>query len=189
MRQLDEFARLWNDARSRLPRNAWSWPLVAAAAGAVVVLLGSTVPDVGTASNAGIARIAEANAATPGDQPPIEATTACEEQTWPYLNDACLQRTSQGQSGQAPRSNVRVLGYEPEMARAAVGATPWASSKPTVGSPQARQKGDKRQASRDADRVKTVTVRSGRRDRPTERERVYNVPTDAFFAYGFAARR
>ena len=125
MRQLDEFARLWNDTRARLPRSAWSWPLVAAVGGAVIVLVGTSPSDVGTASIATVAEV------------PIEASAACQEQTWPYLTDGCLQRNRP--AGAQTPSHVRVLDYEPAMARAAIGATPWAA-KATTRSPQARQK-------------------------------------------------
>jgi hypothetical protein len=170
MRQLDDFARLWNDTRARLPQSAWSlgvwsWPLLAAGAGAVVVLIGTGPSDVGTASTVA--------------QAPIEAPTACPEQTWPYLSDACLQRSPQA-SGQPP-SRVRVLNYEPDLARAAIGATPWAP-KEAARPPQSRQKQAKQQSH---ERDRTVTVRSGRR----ERERVYNVPPDAYSAYGYVSRR
>jgi hypothetical protein len=176
MRQLDDVARLWNDTRARLPQGAWppcswSWPLMAAAAGAVVVLIGTSPSDVGTASTTAIA------------QAPVEASSACAEQTWPYLSDACLQRSPRA-AGQPP-SQVRVLNYEPGMARAAIGATPWAPKKaarpPQPGQKQAKQPHH--------DRDRTVTVRSGRRDRNAERERVYNVPRDAYSAYGYVPRR
>src|SRR6185503_18033671 len=110
MRQLDEFARLWNDTRARLPQSAWSWPLVAAVGGAVIVLAGTSPSDVGTASIATVAEV------------PIEASTACQEQTWPYLTDGCLQRNRP--AGAQTPSHVRVLNYEPAMASAAIGATP-----------------------------------------------------------------
>jgi hypothetical protein len=177
MRRLDEFARLWNDTRSRLPRSAWwlsawSWPLVAALGGAAIVLVGTGPSDVGTASNASVADV------------PAEAPAACEKQTWPYLSDACLQRNRHpgAQSTQAP-SQVRVLNYEPGMARAAIGATPWAP-KETARRPQSQKQTKDRKATQDRDR--TVTVRSGRDQR---RERVYNVPNDAYSAYGYAPRR
>lgn len=177
MRPLDELARLWNDARSRLqngwaPRSAWIWPLVAAAGGALVVLIGAG-PQ-GTASNATVAT------------PPVEASSACAEQTWPYLSDTCLQRS--GPAGPRPTARqVRVLNYEPALADAAIGATPWAS-KATTRLPQPRQKptGHK-QATHDPDRSRTVTVRDGRRGRNAER--VYNVPNDAYSAYGYVPRR
>jgi hypothetical protein len=175
MRRLDGFARLWNDTRSRLPHGAWSWPLVAAAGGIVITLVASP-PDVSTASNAAVAPV------------PAETATACQEQTWPYLSDNCLQRSrsASGQSQQSSPSHVRVLGYEPAMARAAIGATPWAP-KDTARQQQSRQKpATQRKATEDRDR--TVTVRSGRRDRH-ERERVYNVPHHAYSAYGYAPRR
>jgi hypothetical protein len=171
MRRLDELARLWNDTRSRLPQSAWSWPLAAAVGGAAIVLLGTSPSDVGTASNASLATV------------PIGASTACHEQTWPYLSDACLQRTQP--AGAQPPSHVRVLNYEPAMAHAAIGATPWAP-KATARSAQGRQKpAAHKQATQDPDRSRTVTVRSGRRDR----ERVYNVPNDAYSAYGYVPRR
>ena len=175
MRRLDELVRLSNDVRSRLPRGAWSWPLVAAAAGALVTLVASP-PAVSTASDGTVGLASNATVATT----PIEASPACQEQTWPYLTEACLQR---GQPAQT-RPNVRVLNYDPAMARAAIGATPWASRE-TVRSPQSRQK-QPRQATQDPDRTRRVTVRSGRQG---ERERVYNVPRDAYSAYGFFPRR
>jgi hypothetical protein len=171
MRQLDEFARLWNDARSRLPLSAWSWPLVAAVGGAVIVLVGTSQSGIGTASNATVA------------EAPIKASTACQEQTWPYLTDECLQRNRP--AGAPTPSHVRVLGYEPAMASAAIGATPWAA-KATARPPQARQKQAK-QPAHDRDRSRTVTVRSDRRGRNAER--VYNVPNDAYSAYGYVPRR
>jgi hypothetical protein len=177
MRRLDEFARLWNDTRSRLPRSArslsaWSWPLVAALGGAAIVLVGTGPSDVGTASNASDAGV------------PVKASTACEEQTWPYLSDACLQRNRHaGAHGAQTPSQVRVLNYEPGMARAAIGATPWAP-KGAARQPQSQNQAKERKTIQDRNR--TVTVRSGRDQR---RERVYNVPNDAYSAYGYAPRR
>jgi hypothetical protein len=171
MRQLDEIARLWNDTRSRLPLSAWSWPLVAAIGGAVIVLVGTGPSDIGTASNAANAEV------------PVEASTACQEQTWPYLKDGCLQRSRP--AGTQTPSHVRVLGYEPAMASAAIGATPWAANA-AARSQQARQKQAK-QPAHDRDRSRTVTVRSDRRGRNAER--VYNVPNDAYSAYGYVPRR
>ena len=136
MRQLDEFARLWNDTRARLPQSAWSWPLVAAVGGAVVVLVGTSPSDVGTASNATVAEV------------PIEASTACQEQTWPYLTDGCLQRNRP--AGAQTPSHVRVLSYEPAMASAAIGATPWAAkaaARPPAGPPETGQAADPRPGS------------------------------------------
>jgi hypothetical protein len=78
-----------------------------------------------------------------------------------------------------------VLDYDPAMARAAIGATPWAR-KEAARHPQSRQKQAK-QPSHDRDRSRTVTVRSGQRGRNTER--IYNVPNDAYSAYGYAPRR
>jgi hypothetical protein len=175
MRRFDELARLWNDARARLPRSAWSWPLVAAAAGALVALVASP-PDVSTASDGTVGLASNAAVA----KVPTELSTACEGQTWPYLTEACLQRNRPAQA----RPNVRVLRYDPAMARAAIGTTPWAPRQ-TARSPQPRQKqAGHRQATRDPDRTRKVTVRSGRGG-----ERVYNVPSDAYSSYGYVPRR
>lgn len=189
MRRFDEVARFCNDTRSRLPQVAWSWPLVAATAGLLftAVTSWSGVP-VETRSNAAVT--------------PLAAHDACQGQTWPYLSDACLQRdraatarpavrtTSQPKPQATPeKSQVRVLNYEPEMAAAAVGATPWApKDAPSFGSPAPQKRGAKRQASHNLDDSRTVTVRSGRRGREA-RERVYVVPGDsAYRAYGYAPR-
>lgn len=88
------------------------------------------------------------------------------------------------------KPQVRVLNYEPELAAAAVGATPWAPKDTTAfGHAQApQQRGGKRQTSRNREDSRTVTVRSGRRDRSV-RERVYVVPGDsAYRAYGYVPR-
>src|SRR5262245_16823704 len=103
MRRLDELARLWNDTRSRMPLGAWAWPLVAAAGGALLVLVGTSPSDVGTAR----ATVGIASHGTEAEAP-TKASPGCEEQTWPYLTDACLQRN---RPTGAP-SHVRVLGYE-----------------------------------------------------------------------------
>jgi hypothetical protein len=186
MRRLDEFARFWNDMRVRLPSTAWSWPLVAGTAGVLVIAVtGSSGVPV---------------EARPGTVvTPVATHDACQGQTWPYLSDACLQRDrtaarpASGPSTEptAPtkpeKSQVRVLSYEPEMAAAAVGATPWApKDAPAFGSPPPQKRGAKRQRSRNLDESHTVTVRSGRRGR-NARERVYVVPSDsAYRAYGYA---
>jgi hypothetical protein len=183
MRRLDELARLSNDVRARLPRSAWSWPLVAAAEGALVTLVASP-PEVSTASDATVGIASHATLA-----PAVEASPACEQQTWPYLTEACLHRNrpAHAPGAQTPPAQVRVLEYDPALARAAIGATPWAP-KQTARSPQSRQKQPgHRQASHDRDLTKTVTVRSGRKGR--NMERLYNVPSDAYSAYGYIPRR
>jgi hypothetical protein len=184
MRRLDELTRLSNDVCARLPRSAWSWPLVAAAAGALVTLVASP-PEVSTASDATVG-IASHAAVTPAA---VETSPACEQQTWPYLTEACLQRNrpAHAQGAQTPPAHVRVLDYDPALAQAAIGATPWAPRQ-TVRSPQSRQKQPgHRQATQDRDRTRTVTVRSSRNGRSMER--VYNVPSDAYSAYGYIPRR
>jgi hypothetical protein len=177
MRPLDELARLWNDTLSRMPRSAWSWSLAAAAAGAVVVLIGSGTPDLIAGSNTSLAA-APAAAAT------------CQEQTWPYLSDACLRRNrpAADPAARGRSTQVRVLSYEPTMAGAAVGATPWASKDTSVFQPpQARRLQAKRkQATHDPDRSRTV--RSGRKARNAAPQRAYVVPRDAYRAYGYAPR-
>ena len=179
MRPLDELARLWNDTLSRMPRSAWSWPLAAAAAGAVVVLIGSGTPDLIAGSNTSLA-------AAPA------AAAICQEQTWPYLSDACLRRNRPAAApaaAQGRATQVRVLSYEPTMAAAAVGATPWASKDTSVFQPpQARRLQAKhKQATRDPDRSRTV--RSGRKARNATPQRIYVVPgASAYRAYGYAPR-
>jgi hypothetical protein len=183
MRRLDEVARFWNDTRSRLPQSAWSWPLGAAAVGGLLIVI---------TSSSGVPVEAGSNAVVT----PVAAHDACQDQTWPYLSDACLRR------GEAPpparpaaqttpeKPHVRVLEYEPAMAAAAIGATPWAA-KETAQSRQTQapqKRGAKRQASHNLEDSRTVTVRSGRRGR-NARERVYVVPGDsAYRAYGYVPR-
>jgi hypothetical protein len=168
MRLVDELARLWNDTRMRLPPSAWSWPLIAAAGGALLVLVGPGWPErPGEATAQASANVAAA---------PIAARAGCEDQTWPFLNDDCLRG--------APAKPVRVLQYEPALAAAAVGATQWAP-KATPSSRQPPPRHNK-QATRDPDRAETA--RSGRRGRNAARERTYAVPGDAFSAYGSARR-
>ena len=190
MRRLDEVARFWNDTRSRLPQSAWSWPLVAGAAGLLFVAI---------TSSSGVPVEARSNAAVT----PVAAHDACQGQTWPYLSDECLRRdhaaaappavrtTTQSKPQTTPeKPQVRVLNYEPDMAAAAIGATPWAPKDTAVApAPQAPHKrGAKRQASKDLEESHTVTVRSGRRGR-NARERVYVVPSDsAYRAFGYAPR-
>jgi hypothetical protein len=193
MRPLDELARLWNDTRSRMPRGAWSWPLAAAAAGAVVVLIGGGTPDLIAGSNTSLASV------------PSAAT--CQEQTWPYLSNACLRHNrpagaqaaaqgratqgpatqgpaTQGPATQGPATHVRLLNYEPAMADAAIGATPWAAKDTSAfRPPQARQKQAK-QANHDTDRP-----RSGRKTRNAAPQQIYVVPGEsAYRAYGYAPR-
>jgi hypothetical protein len=189
MRRFDEVARFWNDTRSRLPHAVWSWPLVAATAGLLFAAI---------TSSSGVPVEARSDAAVT----PVAAHDACQGQTWPYLSDACLRRdraaaarpaistTSQPKPQTTPeKPQVRVLNHEPEMAAAAVGATPWAPKDgPAFGSPAPQKRGAKRQASQYLDDSRTVTVRSDRRGRNT-RERVYVVPSDsAYRAYGYAPR-
>jgi hypothetical protein len=186
MRRFDEVPRFLNDTRSRLPQSAWSWPLVAATAGALFMAITSSsgVP-VEAGSNTAVTLVASHD--------------GCQGQTWPYLNDACLRRGRAAADQLAVRSagqttlekpQVRVLNYEPGMAAAAVGATPWALQDTAVSRPpQAPQKrGAKRRISHNFDDSRTVIVRSGRRGR-NARERVYVVPSDsAYRAYGYAPR-
>jgi hypothetical protein len=186
MRRLDEVARFWNDTRLRLPQSAWSWPLVAGAAGVLFVAI---------TSSSGVPVEARSNAAVT----PVAAHDACQGQTWPYLSGECLRRDHATAAPPAVRSaaqttpekpQVRVLNYEPEMAAAAVGATPWApKDTAAVLPPQAPQKrGAKRHASQNVDDSRTVTVQSVRRGRKA-RERVYVVPGDsAYRAFGYAPR-
>lgn len=188
MPRFDETARFWNDMRSRLPQSAWSWPLVAGTAGLLFMAITSL---------SGI----PVEARSSGAVTPVAAHDACQGQTWPYLNDACLRRdraarpavrtTGQPNPQATPeKPQVRVLNYEPELAAAAVGATPWAPKDTTAfGHAQApQQRGGKRQTSRNREDSRTVTVRSGRRDRSV-RERVYVVPGDsAYRAYGYVPR-
>lgn len=190
MRRFDEVARFWNDARARMPPTAWSWPIVAATVGVLVTAV---------TSSSWVSVAASPNATTT----PAASHGACQGQTWPYLSDACLRRDQAATARPAFRSaapttpdnpragkQVRVLNYQPDMAAAAIGATPWAP-KETVSShrPQPPQKrGAKRQASHDLNDTRTVTVRSGRGSRNT-RERVYVVPGDsAYRAYGYVPR-
>lgn len=186
MRRFDEIARFWDDTRSRLPSTAWSWPLVAGAAGVLVIAV---------AGSSGVPVEARPNTAVT----PVAAHDACQGQTWPYLSDACLQRDRAAAARPASRTTaqptapekpqVRVLNYEPEMAAAAVGATPWApKDAPAFGAPAPQKRGAKRQTSHNLDDSRAVTVRSGRRDR-NARQRVYVVPSDgAYRAYGYAPR-
>jgi hypothetical protein len=181
MRPLDEFTCLWNDTRARMPQSAWtraswSWPIAAAAGGAMLTLIGTSWPGVPT----------ELQASAPAT--PVAAHSACQDQTWPYLSDACLQRDRP--AGARAAAQVRVLNYEPTMADAAIGATPWAPKDTSAFRlPQARQKNAaQRQANHDPDQPRTVTVRDGRRGRNAAPERVYVVPRDAYRSYGYVPR-
>ena len=185
MRRFDEVARFWNDTRSRLPSTVWSWPLVAGTAGVLVMAItGSSGLPVEARSDTAIT--------------PAATHDACQGETWPYLSDACLRRGQTAAARPAVRSatqktpekpQVRVLNYGPEMAAAAVGATPWApKDTPSFGSPAPQKRGAKRQTSHNLDNSRAVTVRSGRRNR-NARQRVYVVPSDsAYRAYGYAPR-
>src|SRR5262245_12820383 len=120
MRLFDEFARLWNDTRSRMPQIAWSrthwiWPLAAAVAGALLVLIGARLP--------GWPVEADADSVVTT----LAAPAGCEEQTWPFFSDDCLWRNGTvGAKVDHKANHVRVLSYEPAMATAAIGATQWA---------------------------------------------------------------
>ena len=45
MRPVDELARLWNDTRMRMRQSLWLWPLLAAAAGALVIVIGVAISE------------------------------------------------------------------------------------------------------------------------------------------------
>ena len=165
MRRFDELIGFWHETRLRLLQSAWAWPLVAAAGGGLFVLISMNASEGPAEATASVAAAA-----------PVVARAGCEDQTWPFFNDECLQ--------EAPSKPVRVLQYEPALAAAAIGATQWAPK----ATPSARQPASRhRQASHDANR--TVTVRSGRRGRNASRERTYVVPADGFSSYGSARRR
>lgn len=160
MRPVDELAHFWNDTRSRMPQGSWLWALAAVGGVTVLALVATTSSEAPAESNAAIA------AAPP---------TSCEDQTWPYFSDACLKRRQ-------PAPPVRVLNYDQEMAEAAIGATPWAPKDKAAARSSSRQ----RQA-HDHDRSRKVTVRSSRRGRGAP-ARAYQVPRDAYQAYGYAPR-
>ena len=115
MRRFDEVARFWNDTRSRLPQSA------------VVVAAGRRHRGaLFTADREFVRR--SGRAASNAAVTPVAAHDACQDQTWPYLSDACLQQRNR--PGRRPQTAREAAGpgpqYEPEMAAAAVGATPWA---------------------------------------------------------------
>jgi hypothetical protein len=178
MRPLDELARLWNDTLLRLPRApwfraAWSWPLAAAAGAGVLLTLAGTgsspVPAQSSAHRVTAAAVSPAN---------------CQEQTWPYLSDACVQRDQAAPARQA--KPVRVIQHDPAMAKAAIGATEW--SRRAASSPK-QQASRQKHKSHQPDRSRTVTVRPGRKGRDQAPQRVYVVPSDsAYRAYGYAPR-
>ena len=178
MRPLDETARLLNDTLLRMPRASgfrasWSWPVLAAAGGALLTLVATSASQVPAESRVNPVTVA---AVSPGN---------CEEQTWPYLSDDCLQRTSVA-SGR-PAKPVRVIQHDAEMANAAIGATEWtrrATPWPSQSPPHHKQKNPKQKV-QETERARTVTIRSGRDQAP----RVYVVPSqDAYQAYGYAPR-
>ncbi len=110
--------------------------------------------------------------------------------TGPAPTRPAVRTTTQPKPQTAPeKQQVRVLNYEPEMAAAAVGATPWAPKDgPTFGSPAPQKRGAKQRTSQNLEDSRAVTVRSDRRGR-NARERVYVVPSDsAYRAYGYAPR-
>jgi hypothetical protein len=181
MRPVDELIRLWNDTLPRLPRPQrmpWSWPLAAAAGGALLTFVTTSSSQVPTAPDA-----------KPDSKPETSASASpphCQEQTWPYLSDDCLRRDRAPE--QQPPKAVRVLRYDPAMANAAIGATEW-TRRGTIWADQSaahpKQKG-KKQKSQDRDQSRAVTVRRGREAAPP---RVYAVPSDsAYHAYGYAPR-
>ena len=179
MRLLDELARLWNDTLLRMPqaqwvRVPWSWPLVAAAGAALLTLVGTSSSQVTTESTDQNVTVAAAPSAS------------CQQQTWPYLGDQCLQR-DQGATA-PPAKPVRVIQPDEAMAKAAIGATEW-TRRATHGPNQQPTK-QKTGRQKDHERDRTVTVRSGRRDRrDAAPQRVYVVPSDsAYRAYGYAPR-
>lgn len=122
---------------------------------------------------------------------PVASHPACQDQTWPYLSDACLRRDQTPAANQP--AHVRLLGYDTAMANAAIGATPWAAVKETLPNRPSRGRGlqarSKRTVQQEANpgqpQTRTVVVRSGRNGQP---ERVYVVPSDAYGAYGYAPR-
>ena len=177
MRQLDEFARLWNDTRLRMPRASWmrvpwAWPLAGAAGGVLLTLAATSASQVPSESNANPVTVA------------TMSSVDCQGQTWPYLSDDCLQR-EHGAKG-SPAKPVRVIQPDPAMAKAAIGATEWtrrATPWPHQSTPRQTQK-THRQKDQEPDRSRTVTIRSGRDRAPP---RVYVVPSDsAYRAYGYA---
>lgn len=196
MRLLDEFARFWNDARLRMPQAAWShtiwiWPLAAAGAGALVVLVGARPPDMPAAADANVTTGANASVdATPKTvSTTATAPGACRDQTWPYFTDDCLWRNI-GSTRHREAKHVPVLPYEPAMAAAAIGATPWSPKGKTKGpkgkAPASWQTtGRQKQATREPMGSVTI-IQSGRRGRNGARPRTF--PPDAFEAYGSARR-
>jgi hypothetical protein len=173
MRPLDEHARLGNDTTIRMPpgtffRVPWSWPLAAAAGGALMAFVGTGSTQV--ALQPSEPRVA-ADPVSPGN---------CRHQTWPHLSDECLERS---RPAAAPKT-VRVIRPDEAMAKAAIGATEW--SRRAASSPiQPQQKGQRAKEHRQG-RVKTA--RPGRRNRSGEPQRVYRVPPGAYHAYGYAPR-
>jgi hypothetical protein len=162
MRRSDELARFWNDTQSRMPRGSWLWALGAVSGGALLGLIGA-----GSSEAPAEAKVTVA----------VAPAVSCAGETWPYFSDACLKR-------EQPKAPVRVLNYDPVLAKAAIGATPWApSDKIAARQSSSRQK----HATHDNGHSRKVTVRSGGRE-PGARERVYQVPPDAYRAYGYAPR-
>jgi hypothetical protein len=185
MRPVDEVARLWNDTLLRLPRPQrmpWSWPLAAAAGGALLTFV-----------TAGSSQVPTATDAKPDTKPEVSASVTsprCQEQTWPYLSDDCL-RHERGTNQQPPKT-VRVLQYDSAQANAAIGATEW-TRRGTIWAHQSpgheKQKGKKPKA-QDRDQSRSATVRSttARRDREAAPPRGFAVPESAYRAYGYVRR-
>jgi hypothetical protein len=158
MRPVGELARFCNDTRARMPRSSWLWAVAAVGGVTVFALVATGSSEAPAESNAAVA---------------MAPSTSCEDQTWPYFSAACLKR-------RPPSPPVRVLNYDQTLAKAAIGATPWAPK--ADGRPSSRHK-----QARDHDRSRKVTVRSSRRDRSAP-QRDYLVPRDAYQAYGYAPR-
>jgi hypothetical protein len=162
MRPVDELARFWSDTQTRMPRGSWLWLLAAVSGSALLALIGAGLSEAPAEAKV-------TSAAAPA--------ASCDGETWPYFSEACLKR-------ERPNTPVRVLTYDAVLAKAAIGATPWARRDKIA----ARQRSSgQKHATHDDDRSRKVTVRSGRRDRGA-REQVYHVPAGAYRAYGYAPR-
>jgi hypothetical protein len=162
MRPVDELARFWSDTQTRMPTGSWLWLLAAVSGSALLTLIGA-----GSSEAPAEAKVTVA----------VAPAASCDSETWPYFSDACLKR-------EQPNKPVRMLSYDPTLAKAAIGATPWAQKDSTA----ARHRSSRqKQATHNNDRSRKVTVRSGGRE-PGARERVYQVPPDAYRAYGYAPR-
>jgi hypothetical protein len=185
MRPADELARFCSDTHSRLPFGSWPWAVAAVAGGTLIALIGHGWPDAPAHDGTSLAdtpQVGTAHANATIAVAPAPTAVSCKDQTWPYLSQNCLK-------GEQSPKPVRVLAYEPRLAEAAIGATAWAAqAKAAARQPTSRHTSSRRkQTTHVSDRTRKVTVRSGRRDRPS-RARVYEVTPDAYRAYGFAPR-